>query len=153
MKIKEYIAKIIVNGDQKDMEELSEMLDESIMKLKIYDPECYKKYKTKLLGMAYNYKFDEEMAKEIVENMKPLSEVWDLNTTNSVKAEYGINANDYDFYIVMNSMINDYNEVIDKDDIETYVKMSNAFINDEDAVKNKVWKYYIVRIIFSFNYF
>lgn len=52
------------------------------------------------------------------------------------------NANDYDFYIVMNSMINDYNEVIDKDDIETYVKMSNAFINDEDAVKNKVWKYY-----------
>ena len=53
-----------------------------------------------------------------------------------------INANDYDFYIVMNSMINDYNEVIDKDDIETYVKMSNAFINDEDAVKNKVWKYY-----------
>lgn len=142
MKIKEYIAKIIVNGDQKDMEELSEMLDESIMKLKIYDPECYKKYKTKLLGMAYNYKFDEEMAKEIVENMKPLSEVWDLNTTNSVKAEYGINANDYDFYIVMNSMINDYNEVIDKDDIETYAKMSNAFINDEDAVKNKVWKYY-----------
>ena len=142
MKIKEYIAKIIVNGDQKDMEELSEMLDESIMKLKIYDPECYKKYKTKLLGMAYNYKFDEEMSKEIVENMKPLSEVWDLNTTNSVKAEYGINANDYDFYIVMNSMINDYNEVIDKDDIETYVKMSNAFINDEDAVKNKVWKYY-----------
>lgn len=142
MKIKEYISKIIVNGDQKDMEELSEMLDESIMKLKIYDPECYKKYKTKLLGMAYNYKFDEEMAKEIVENMKPLSEVWDLNTTNSVKAEYGINANDYDFYIVMNSMINDYNEVIDKDDIETYAKMSNAFINDEDAVKNKVWKYY-----------
>lgn len=142
MKIKEYIAKIIVNGDQKDMEELSEMLDESIMKLKVYDPECYKKYKTKLLGMAYNYKFDEEMAKEIVENMKPLSEVWDLNTTNSVKAEYGINANDYDFYIVMNSMINDYNEVIDKDDIETYAKMSNAFINDEDAVKNKVWKYY-----------
>lgn len=142
MKIKEYIAKIIVNGDQKDMEELSEMLDESIMKLKIYDPECYKKYKTKLLGMAYNYKFDEEMAKEIVENMKPLSEVWNLNTTNSVKAEYGINANDYDFYIVMNSMINDYNEVIDKDDIETYAKMSNAFINDEDAVKNKVWKYY-----------
>lgn len=142
MKIKEYIAKIIVNGDQKDMEELSEMLDESIMKLKVYDPECYKKYKTKLLGMAYNYKFDEEMAKEIVENMKPLSEVWNLNTTNSVKAEYGINANDYDFYIVMNSMINDYNEVIDKDDIETYAKMSNAFINDEDAVKNKVWKYY-----------
>ena len=142
MKIKEYIAKIIVKSEQKDMEELSEMLDESIMKLKIYDPECYKKYKTKLLGMAYNYKFDEEMAKEIVENMKPLSEVWDLNTTNSVKAEYGINANDYDFYIVMNSMINDYNEVIDKDDIETYVKMSNAFINDEDAVKNKVWKYY-----------
>ena len=142
MKIKEYIAKIIVNGDQKDMEELSEMLDESIMKLKIYDPECYKKYKTKLLGMAYNYKFYEEMAKEIFENMKPLSEVWDLNTTNSVKAEYGINANDYDFYIVMNSMINDYNEVIDKDDIETYAKMSNAFINDEDAVKNKVWKYY-----------
>ena len=42
----------------------------------------------------------------------------------------------------MNSLANDYGSVIDKDDTDTYVKMANSFINDEDAVKDKVCKYF-----------
>ena len=34
MKIKEYIERIIENGKSEDMEELSDMLDEAIMKVK-----------------------------------------------------------------------------------------------------------------------
>lgn len=49
---------------------------------------------------------------------------------------------DNDFYIVINSLVNDYNNVIDKEDVETYVKMANAFINDTDSVKDKIWIYY-----------
>ena len=42
----------------------------------------------------------------------------------------------------MNAMANDYNQVISLDDVETYVKMSEAFINDEDAKEHKVWRYF-----------
>ena len=142
MKIKEYIEKIVNSGDITQMEELSNMLEETIIKLKTYSPECYNKYKMKLLGIAYNYKFDEDMANEIVEDMQPLGEVWNFATTTNVKNQYGINANNEDFYIVINSLVNDYNKIIDKEDIETYAKMSNAFINDEDAKKDKVWIYF-----------
>lgn len=142
--IKEYIAKIIVNGKKEDMEELSEMLDEAIIKVKEREPECYKKYKMKLMGMAYGYKFDKEIAEDIVDKMKPLGEVWDINTTTIAKNKYSVVANDSDFYIVMNSLVNDYGDIIDKDDVETYVRMASAFINDPDAIKNKVWKYFTV---------
>ena len=142
MKIKEYIEKIVENGKPEDMKELSDMLDEAIIKVKITEPECYKKYKMKLMGMAYGYKFDKDMAEEIVESMRPLSQYWDIETTSKVRKDYGINADDCDFYIVMNSLVNDYYKIIDKTDVETYAKMANAFINDEDAIKNKVWVYY-----------
>ena len=65
-----------------------------------------------------------------------------MSTTNSIKSQYGINADDYDFYIVINSLVNDYYNIISKDDVEIYVKMANAFINDEDAKKDKVWTYF-----------
>lgn len=142
MKIKEYIEKIVENGKTEDMKELSDMLDEAIIKVKLTEPECYKKYKLKLMGMAYGYKFDYDMAEEIVDDMKPLGEYWDMETTTKVRKDYSLDVNDCDFYIVMNSLVNDYYKIIDKDDVETYVKMANAFINDEDAVKNKVWIYY-----------
>lgn len=144
MKIKEYIEKIVENGKQEDMKELSEMLDEAIIKVKLTEPDCYKKYKMKLMGMAYNYKFDYDMAKEIVDNMRPLGEYWNIDTTNKVKNDYRLNIDDCEFYIVMNSLANDYGNIINKDDIEMYVKMANAFINDDDASKDKVWKYFTI---------
>lgn len=133
---------IIDKGKTEDMYKLNDMLDELICDLKEKQPKLYKEYKMKLMGMAYDYKFDEDMAIEIVNNMKPLGEYWDYETTSKVKRDYDINATDCDFYVVMNSLVNDYNKVIDKEDVETYVKMANAFINDEDAIKDKVWIYY-----------
>lgn len=133
---------IIDKGKTEDMYKLNDMLDKLICDLKEKQPKLYKEYKMKLMGMAYDYKFDEDMAIEIVNNMKPLGEYWDYETTSKVKRDYDINATDCDFYVVMNSLVNDYNKVIDKEDVETYVKMANAFINDEDAIKDKVWIYY-----------
>lgn len=142
MKIKKMLEVIIDKGKTEDMYKLNDMLDKLICDLKEKQPKLYKEYKMKLMGMAYDYKFDEDMAIEIVNNMKPLGEYWDYETTSKVKRDYDINATDCDFYVVMNSLVNDYNKVIDKEDVETYVKMANAFINDEDAIKDKVWIYY-----------
>ena len=143
-KIKKYIEMIVDNGKKEDMECLSDMLSEVIYMLKDDHYDKYEKYKTKLYGMAYGYKFDEDMAKEIVEDMKPLGEYWDMKTTKSVREQYNINIDDYTFYVVMNSLANDYQDAIKLEEVETYVKMAYAFINDEDAIKDKVWKYFTI---------
>lgn len=142
MKIKEMLNVIIDKGNVKDMYKLNEMLNELICDLKEQNPRLYREYKMELMGIAYDYKFDYNMAKEIVDNMQPLGEYWDIETTNKAKKDYNLDVDDCDFYIVINSLINDYNKVISKDDAEIYIKMANAFINDEDAVKDKVWIYF-----------
>jgi hypothetical protein len=136
------IDKIVDEEDTKEMVELSYMLEDTICELKKYDKECYNKYKMKLYGMANDYKFDKDYAMEIVSKMKPLAEVWDMETTTDVKNQYEINADDCDFYIVLNSLANDYGKIISVEEVETYAKMADAFINDADAKDNKVWIYY-----------
>lgn len=143
MKVKKYIEKIIENGKQEDMECLSDMLDELIVGIKMEYPNKYKEYKNKLYGMAYDYTIDEEMAYDIVDKMKPLGEKWNIETLRQLKNQYGLNnIRDWDFYVVINGLANDYNNVISTDEVETYVNMARAFIDDEDATENKVWKYY-----------
>lgn len=142
-KIRTYIDMIVANGKQEDMDCLGDMLEDLIYDMKEAHPDIYKKHKMKLFGMAYNHKFNEELAHEIVEDMKPLGEYWNYETIQNVKMQYGLNNIDAnDLYIVMNSLANDYNEVINLDDVETYVKMAKAFIKDEDATSHKVWKYF-----------
>lgn len=140
--IRKYIEKIGESKNIEDMKKLGDMLSDLIYDTKDSHPEIYKKYKNKLMGMAYDYKFDEEMAHEIVENMKPLGEYWNLETINGVKTNYDLKEDLYDLYVVMNAMANDYGEIISLEDVDTYVRLSEAFINDEDAVEHKVWKYF-----------
>lgn len=140
--IKYYIDKIVNNGKKEDMECLEEMFEDLMHELKESDYEEYKEYKMKLLGMANDYKFDEEMAKHIVENMKPLGEYWSLDTTNEVKTQFRVPINEFDFYVVMNALVNDYGNIISAEEVETYVKMAIAFVQDQDAEENKVWKYF-----------
>ncbi|MBR5303429.1 MAG: hypothetical protein IKU37_01215 [Candidatus Gastranaerophilales bacterium] len=141
-KIKKYIDMIVDNGKREEMECLSDMLSDVIYMLKDEHYDKYEKYKMKLYGMAYGYQFNEDMAHEIVEDMKPLGEYWDMKTTTSVKNQYSINVDDCTFYVVMNSLVNDYHDAINPEEVETYVKMAYAFINDEDAKRDKVWKYF-----------
>lgn len=143
MQINSYIEKIVNNGKPEDMEELSEILEDLMYIVKDYDEDCYEKYKMKLYGMAYNYKFTKEMAEEIVENMKPRAEIWDYETTISVKNQYGLNnINQEDFYLVINSLGNDYADVISIEEVDTYVKMAKAWIEDKDAKEDKTWIYF-----------
>ena len=85
---------------------------------------------TELNGNSYvKHSIEPEFAKlEIVDN-----EWYNINY---------LKIDDVDFYIVMNSLVNDYGKVIDKEDTNTYAKMARSFILDEDAKKNKVWIYF-----------
>lgn len=142
MKIREYIKKIGENKKIEDMEKLGDMLADIIYETKESHPEIYEKYKMCLYKMAYGEVLSEDMAKDIVHEMKPSGEHWSIDQTSEVKKQYGLNnISDVDFYTVMNMAWNDYKNVFG-DDLETYVKYSKAFIEDEDAKKGKVFIYF-----------
>ena len=142
MKIKKYIEKIVENGTTEDMEKLSDMLVDLVYDLKKYDEEKAKKYKMCLYEIAYGKILSEEMAQEIIENMKPDGEYWTLEQTTSVKNQYGFkNIRDIDFWVVMNSAYNDFKDIFE-DNVEMYAKWSYNFITDIDAKENKVFNYF-----------
>ena len=91
--------------------------------------------------MAYNYQIDEYMAHEIVEDMKPLGEYWNMNTIKSVIGND--NHRLEDMYVVMNSLANDYQDIISLEDAETYIKMAHAWLDDVDQKEHKLWKYFV----------
>lgn len=138
--IKLYIDKIVERGKKEDMDCLSDILIDLLYELKERDYNEFRKYKNKIKGMAYDYKIDEDLAVEIVSDMTPLGEYWNMDTIRSVVGNVD---NLCDIYVVMNSLANDYRDVISLDDVETYVNMTKAWIMDEDAPKNKVWWYFV----------
>lgn len=142
MQIRKYIDKIGENKKPEDMQELGDMLAELIYMTKESHPDIYEKYKMKLYVMAYGKVLTKDMAEDIVHKMKPAGEHWNIETTNSVKAQYGLNnISDVDFYIVMNMAWNDYKDIFGEE-LEMYVNYSKAFIEDEDAKKGKVFIYF-----------
>lgn len=138
--MKLYIDKIVERGKKEDMDCLSDILIDLLYELKERDYNEFKKYKNKIKGMAYDYKIDEDLAVEIVSDMTPLGEYWNMDTIRSVVGNVD---NLCDVYVVMNSLANDYKDVISLDDVDKYVGMTKAWIMDEDAPKNKVWWYFI----------
>ena len=138
--MKEYIKKIVDNGNKEDMICLSDMLVDLMYELKENDHDEYKKYKNKIMGMAFNYSIHDELANDIVQDMKPLGEYWTKDTIASV---VGNVPNIDEIYVVMNSLVNDYGDIIAKDDVETYKRMTMAWLSDEDGHENKVWWYFV----------
>lgn len=143
MDIEEIIQVIVDNGRIEDMHELSDILEDTIEILQEYYPDKYKKYEIKLYEMAYGKVLNKKMAKEIVSKMRPYAEKWTMEETENIQREFGLNFRDTDFYVVINSAYNDYNDIF-RDDVEKYVRFASDFINDEDAKQDKVYLYYTI---------
>lgn len=136
------IEKIINDGRIEDMHELSEILEDVLEHLKHCDEEKYKKYEMCLYKMAYGDVLTEEMAKEIVSNMRPFGMRWDMQEIQRIQEQRGLtNIRDIDFFVVMNSAYNDYRNLFN-DDVEMYVRYTLDFIEDEDAKQGKVFLYF-----------
>ena len=141
MDIEDIIQKIVDNGRVEDMQELSDILEDTIETLQEYYPEEYRKYEKKLYEMAYGCVLNREIATEIVRKMRPYGEKWAIEETSEIQRNYGLSFRDYDFYVVINSAYNDYNDIFGED-IDKYVRFAIDFINDEDAKQDKVYIYY-----------
>ena len=141
MKVKEYIATIVKNGKQEDMNKLSDMLEEIICKTKEHHPDIYEHYKTCLYEMAYGKKLNKELAETWVKNMKPAGQHWTMEEAETAMKNKDIKSSLADFYIAINMMYNDNYKLV-KDNEELAIDLAINWLEDEDAVKDKMYEYY-----------
>lgn len=92
---------------------------------------------------------DNDTAKDWVHSMTNSDgtngEHWTLQQTTTVLNQKGYPFDPVDFYVTMNMMYNDYVKVARRFNINNadfYASMSEAFLNDPDAVSDKLAKYH-----------
>lgn len=141
MKIKEYINKIVDKSKHEDMEELSEMLEDLIYKMKEYDEKCYNKYKIKLYELANGKKLNEEMATDWVKSMLPVGLYWTIDETTNAMKQMGYNCDKLEYWVLANMMYNDYYNIV-KDNEELALKLAYDWLDDEDSVDDKLYEYW-----------
>lgn len=141
--LEEMIEKIIDNGKLEDMQTLSELLEDTMEIIKDYDEKCYKEFEMKLYKMAYGNHLNKSMAENIVNKMRPYGMRWNLEETESMQRQRGIeDIPKADFFVVINSAYNDYKDIFGED-LEGYIRFTIDFIKDEDAKEGKVFKYFV----------
>lgn len=139
--IRTYIEKISESRDVEKMNELGNMLEELIYNLKDSHHELYEKYKMELYELAYGKTINEDMAKKWVKDMTPIGQHWTMEETTNASQSLNFNLNPIDFYVVANMMYNDYYDLV-KDDEELALKLAYDWLNDEDAIKDKLYCYW-----------
>lgn len=141
MESKTYIKRILDSTDEHKKEEIMELICELMEEL---DKDDYEEIERRLYEISEGKVLNEEIARKLIEKMKPYGKKWEINETEEVRKSYGYeDIRPVDFWIVMNSAFNDYNELF-KDNVEWYAKFSKDFIKDEDAVEDKVYYYFVM---------
>lgn len=94
-------------------------------------------------------KLDEHTAKEWVSEMQNADGTtgphWSLEQTKQVAAQKGVDCDPLEFWVAMNMVYSDYFGVAKKFNINNtdfYVELAKAFLDDKDAGKDKLARYY-----------
>lgn len=139
MESKSYLKKIITFDNDTKKEEMMELICDMIEDL---DHDEHEEVERRLYEILEGRVLTEDKARHLIEAMKPYGKKWELADTEGVRTQYGYeDIRPVDFWIVMNSAFNDYNDIF-KDNVEMYAKFSRDFIKDEDAVDEKVYYYF-----------
>lgn len=106
-------------------------------------------------GMEYSMEpMTKEKAEEWVRSMKGAGGMpgqhWTMEQAKQIMTRHGYQDNPVEFYVALNMMKSDYVKAAQKmgvDKEEFYACMADAFLNDEDAHKDKLARYheYIVK--------
>lgn len=132
----DYIDKIISSDDRAKMEELRTIYKETLDYIKATDLQKYREIECSLYEIVEGKKLNEEKAKRWVSEMKP-SAKWSIEDVKGIKTDIPL----IDFYVLMNMMYTDYSDIFGED-IETYVKLSEAWYYDKDTNKKESEKLY-----------
>lgn len=136
---KRYINKILASMDSKKIAEMEDFICHLMKEVEEDDKEEMDRW---LYEISEGKVLNEERARELIKAMKPYGLKWEFAETENVRNSNGLNdIRPVDFWIVMNSAYNDYEDIF-KESLEHYVKFSKDFIMDEDAVDDKVYYYF-----------
>lgn len=144
MDIKQISDKIYKNvEDRERMEKMNAVYYEMADYIKEHSPTAYERFYKMAENVAYAISKDD--AKRIVKEMRPYGERWSYeDISDYVKARGEEDFTTY--YIVMNSMCNDYYKTASEygmDKADFYFSLARDFINDPDAKPHKVIEYFM----------
>ena len=136
MDIEEYIEKIVDNGKIEDMQELSDMLEDTMEIIKDYDKECYKDFEMKLYEMAYGKVLTDEMKREWVKKMRPMSK-WTEEEVKNIVSQYGFEVPYMSAFVILNMLYSDMKSAFgdgnDEESLKRYLRGTSDWYFDEDA--------------------
>ena len=91
-----------------------------------------------------HHSFNEEDAKEWAKSMNPPAR-WTKDQTTAVMRQNGYSHKPCEFWVVMNMLFSDYGKTMIKNNMdkpEIWAALSHDFLDDDDAVKDKVGRYW-----------
>lgn len=139
---KEYIKKILASGDDHKHHEMLEYIECLLKKIEDEEEkECMERW---LYEISEGRILNEMKADKLISKMKPFGKKWELTDTENIRLNSGPGYEDIrpvDFWIVMNSAYNDYNDIFN-DTVDYYARFSKDFIKDPDSVEDKVYYYF-----------
>jgi hypothetical protein len=112
--------------------------------LKDYNREWYDKFYEEAESIIYY--IDDDCSHKIVGAMLPYGQRWSMDEIAEYLRGRGIMEHIKCYYLVMNMMYNDYSRTARQYNLdvpEFYFDLSYDFINDVDAKKHKVEKYFL----------
>lgn len=143
--LKKYIDKIVENGNDEQMEELSEMLIESINEIRNYNEKSYKKYEKCLYELANGKILTDEMKREWVKNMNPEAK-WTEEQVESVFKTIDNPIPAVSAYVIMNMLYSDFKDSLGEGDddlsIKKYIQATLDWYYDKDATHSEEEKLY-----------
>lgn len=129
--------------------DMASAVDSKMHKVKMIDEDLYHEIMLCAYVEVNGEHFDEYFAKKAVKGMLNFDgtkgEHWDYEQTTNVARAHGVKFDEYnawDWYYVMNMLYSDMGKIFGKD-IASYVKIAEAWLDDEDVSPGKAFRYYI----------
>ena len=114
-----------------------------------WDDEELEEHKGHGRVMSMPHKLDEHTAHEWMESLQnedgSKGPHWTMEQTKQVAKQKGIQHDDLTWYVAMNLMNSDYYAVAKKfnvNNMDFYIGLAQAFLDDKDAAEDKLYSYY-----------
>jgi hypothetical protein len=136
MDIEEIIQVIVDNGRIEDMRTLSDMLEDTLEELQNYDKECYDKYMMRLYVLAHGKVLTDNMKREWVKKMRPMSK-WTEEEVKNIVSQYGFEVPYMSAFVILNMLYSDMESAFgdgnDEESLKRYLRGTRDWYFDEDA--------------------
>ena len=136
MDIEEIVQRIVDNGNIEDMHKLTDILEDVMEVIENYDKECYDKYMMELYVLAYGKVLTDNMKREWVKKMRPMSK-WTEEEVKNIVNQYGFEVPYMSAFVILNMLYSDMESAFgdgnDEESLKRYLRGTRDWYFDEDA--------------------